>query len=350
MIMKNTLRVIFLLLGSLTLLISCNNHEEPNQQARKTKPITKVRTETINRSQFSESLKFSGNITPYKSIPLSFKSIGTIEKILVDEGDHVNQGDLLAVLDNTNMQNAYDASLATKKQAQDAYDRLKKVFEKGSLPEIQWEEVKAGLAQAQAAERISFENLKNASLKSPTNGVIGRRSIEIGQNVAPGITVLELLKIEDIFVRISVPENEINRIKKNQEATITIPALSSEEHIAIVETVGVSASLISKTYEVKLRMKNPDFIIRPGMVCDITLNTSAQNSAVIIPFNAVIQKDNQKIVFVYDKKTKTAQQRIIGTGGFRNDEIEVLEGLKTGDELIVYGQHKLTHNQSVAVK
>ena len=94
-------------------------------------------------------------------------------------------------------------------------------------------------------------------------GVIGSRNIELGSNAMPGVPAFELVNINTVYVKISVPENEITKIQKGMKADVIIPAVSSEAYPGVVDKIGVLASTISKTYEVKLKVQNKGLVIKP---------------------------------------------------------------------------------------
>lgn len=340
--------LLFVVTASL-LLMSCSEKQSTENNLSTKKKAIKVETQLVKATHPESTLQYSGSITPAVNIPLSFKTMGTVLAINVDEGDQVYQGQVLAEVDKTSSESSHKAAKATQKQAQDAYDRLKTVYDKGSLPEIKWEEVKAKLEQANSMEQISKQNLENCQLIAPSMGIIGSRNLEVGSNAAPGITVLNIMEIKNVFVKISVPENEIGKIKKEQSAEVIIPAIGEEPFEAIVKKIGVSANMVSKTYEVKLRMNNANLIIKPGMVCDVKLNIGDQEEIVAIPYNSVLKRGEIQIVYVVDKQSGTAHQQEVVTGNFINNEIEITSGLSVGDEVIITGQHKLSENIQIEV-
>lgn len=334
-------------LAGILLFASCK--QNPSNQDVKMAGDKAIRVEIrpAGKTVPDSTLEYSGAVIPSVNVPLSFKTMGTVTGILVDEGDFVKKGQVLARLDHTSFESSYNAALASQKQAKDAYERLKKVYEKGSLPEIQWQEVLTKLEQAQAAEEIARRNLDNCTLRAPANGVIGARKLEVGANAAPGVTVLNLMDIKEVFVKISVPENEISKIKKGQHALVTIPALGDEDFEATVQKIGVSANAISKTYEVKLKVGNAALEIKPGMVCDVKLNIGAQKETVVVPFNSVLKEGDKTLVFVVDKNTQTVQKTEVKTGAFINNDIEIISGLSAGDLVVTVGQQKLRNHQRV---
>jgi RND family efflux transporter MFP subunit len=338
------------ILGTLVLLltISCETQKNPETTAKGSDKGIRVEIITVKQAGVTQNLNYSGLITPTVEAQLCFQMPGTVNQIMVDEGDFVKKGQVLAVLDKSTIESSYKAAKATQLQAQDAYDRLAKVYEKGSLPEIKWEEIKTKLAQANSAEQIAKNNLNNCTLKASSDGVIGARNLEIGNSVMPGIPVIDLVTIKDVFVRISVPENEINKFKKNQTATVVIQAIGQKVYEAQVERIGVVANQISKTYQVKLRMSNPEFKIKPGMVCDVNLSIEKDKKVIEVPSQAVVKGErNKNYIFLIDGKSSKVKRKEVEIGEFANNNLQILSGINEGDILVVNGQHKLTENMEV---
>lgn len=174
------------------------------------------------------------------------------EPVKVDLGSRVRQGQLLATLDEVSMQNTYQAAKAALKQAEDAYQRMKELHEKGSLAEMKWVEVQSKLQQAQSMEAVARKNLTDCQQYAPFSGVIAEKSLEVGQNVVPGVQVLKLVSDDRLKVRISVPETEIARVARGQKAVIEAPVLNGAKAEGVVTEKGVQANPLSRSYEVNV--------------------------------------------------------------------------------------------------
>ena len=305
----------------------------------------------VTKVKGSTNLHYSGSIEAFQTIPLTFQTSGTVLKVLVSAGDAVRKGQLLATVDKADAQSMYELSNAKYKQAKDAYNRLKEVHDNESLPEIKWVEMESNLQQAQSSVAIAKNNLSKSSLYSPDNGIIGKRNIEPGMaSIGSVLAPLELIKIESVYVKIAVPENEINKIKKGQKAQFNVSALDNQTFDGIVTNVGVVADQISRTYEVKITVKNSGLLLKPGMVCDVNLGITANKEILTVPYQAVDKdKDNNSFVYIVDQTQKIAKKRIIHIGNYQNDNIEVLSGLDLGEKVVTEGKEKLSDNCKISL-
>lgn len=333
----------------IAILTACNSGQNKDQNAKEKAII--VTAVTVKSERTETNLRYSGTIEASQTIPLSFQTTGTVEKVLVEAGDAVKKGQLLACIDKSSSQNMYEIALSKYQQAKDAYDRLKSVHNQGSLSEIKWVEMETGLEQAKSSLELSKNNLDKYNMRAPVDGIIGKRNIEPGMS-AIGISSapLELVEITTVNVKISVPESEIAKIKKGEKASFTVSALNNKEFEGVITNVSPIADAFSRTYEAKISLKNPNLELKPGMVCDVTLSITTEKEMVLIPYQSV-SKDKEGNAFVYtvDSQTKRVKKQIIQTGNYNGDNVEILTGLASGKLIVNEGKEKLTDNSLISL-
>lgn len=184
---------------------------------------------------------------------------------------------------------------------------------------------------------------------SPTNGYIGKRNFEPGMNSTPGITAFDLVKIEQVLVSVSVPENEISQIKKGQKATVEIAALGDELFLGVIEETGVVADFASHTYKVKIAVNNRELKLKPGMVGNVNLENNSNLKIPVVPLRAVLTDETDaKYVFIAGADNK-AVKKYVKLGKLLNDGVAITEGLNPNDRIIVEGNHKLAQNSQIKI-
>ena len=304
----------------------------------------------ISRMDTVRELTYIGTIEESKSVPHSFAVMGNVQKVLVNDGDHVKKGQLLAVLNNESYTNTYEMALATERQAKDAYKRLEALYRNGNLPEIRFVEVQTGLQKAQAAAAIARKNMADCNLHAIESGVVGRRSIEPGMNTLPGVTSITIVKIDTVFARIAVPENEVGGIKKGEKVQIEIPALNGAKYTGTVKEIGIVADMLSHTYKIKIIIYNNNGRLRPGMLCNAVMRRKVKQKAVLVPSESVIiDEDGRPFVYKADLKNGKALKRYVKTGDLTEDGMAVFDGVRLHDHVIIAGQHKLSDQSSVSI-
>lgn len=335
----------FYVFALLVFAVSCKNKTENSE----TEEAIPVKVETVTLSQTTGDHNYVGTIEENTGTSLSFPLMGTVEKVMVSAGQSVSKGQLLAVLNQATPKNTYSMALSSLKQAEDAYNRLTQLHDKGTLPEIKYIEVQTALQQAQAAESIARKNLNDCNLYAPFSGFIARKSIEPGMNVAPGLEVVKLVTIDKVNVKVSIPENEISGVKSGTAAIVNVAALNHRQFEGKVEEKGVMANPFSHTYEVKIRINNPQRELMPGMVCEVYIASEKNSGKILLPNGAVQILENGNR-FVWLAKDGKATRKMVTTGALTNKGVVINTGLSAGDKVITEGNQKVSEGMKVVIK
>lgn len=336
------MKKVLALLVLITVFMACKNQENQNnvQQARQIVKVKVAKAEAVNQPKI---LKYSGLVEAFQTIPITFQTTGIVEKVLVDEGDFVKEGQLLATVETGSLTSAFEGALAKYEQALDARSRLQMVYDNGSLPEVKWVEINSQVAQAKSVLEVSEKNLKNCELRAPADGVVGERNIEPGMSAIQIEAPIKLVKLQKVMVKISVPENEINKLEKGQQASVTVSALGNKMYSGTIARVGVAANRLSRTYDVKIEVVNPALALKPGMVCDVNISFPSAETALLIPLSSVDRDENQRsFVYVVDQKTNRATKKFLQIDGMANDMLSVSSGIEAGEMIVIQGNQKLT--------
>jgi RND family efflux transporter MFP subunit len=333
---------------ALCMLVACNPKENKDKLPGM-EPIT-VTTVMVKKEKVVTALRYSGTVEAFQSIPINFHTTGTVETVLVEAGDVVHKGQLLATIDQTDAKSMYEITLSQYQQAKDAYDRLKSVHEKGSLTEIKWVEMESKLEQAQSSLNLAKNNLEKCNLYAPVDGIVGRRNIEPGMSsISITSAPLELVDIRQVYVKISVPENEVSGIVKGMKAVFTVSALDDREFKGVVTNISPVADRISRTYEAKILVANPELALKPGMVCDVKMESSMEKEMVLVPYQSVSKdSENHAFVFLVNAPEKRVKKQVIKTGQYQDAGLEVISGLEPGQIIVNGGKEKLSDNCLIA--
>lgn len=319
------------------LFTACGNKEEKKSQQT---PV-KVGILTIQRSNLPEELTYSGTIEPDNTAQIGFAVSGVINNVAVEEGQVVKQGQLLASIDATEYNNALAIASAGLEQAEDMYNRLNELYNKGSLPARDYIDVKTKLAQAKANKSINVKHISDSRLYSPISGIITEKKIEKGSTAAPGIPAFTIIKTDIVYAKISVPESEVGALKHGTEAGVFIRTLN-DSITGKITIINPQADAISRTYSVKIQLNNNDGKLLPGMIADVSINTGRSINTITIPATAVVRDaDNITYVFIANEQRKAVRKRITAGMLTGKNDIVVLEGLKDGEQVITAGQSTL---------
>ncbi len=330
-----------LLLGLLLIPTSCEKKTAPAER-----PAVRVKTLTVTDSGVDSYRHYSGTVEAENGTVVSFSAAGTIKTLAVAEGDRVHKGQLIGTIDDGSLRNAYNIAEATLNQARDAYNRMKKLHDSNSLPDIKWVDVQSKLSQAESAEKIARIALDDAKLYAPVAGVVAEKTASVGQTVAPGVPVVKIVDINSVKVGISVPENDVDGFTIGSDAEITPGNGSAETYAGKLVEKGVEANPLSRSYMMKFRVANAGGKLLPGMICDVKIDAPARTDGMILPVSAVLlSADNTN--FVWLDSAGVARKRIVSIGAMLPQGVMVAGGLNPGDKVIVEGAEKVSHNTKV---
>lgn len=328
-------------------IIVAGCQDESHDDSAKEKTI-KVKTLQVSSRTLAAEKRYSGTVEESSGSSLSFSVPGTVSKVYVKTGDREVKGQPIASIDATTLTSSYHAAKASLDQAQDAYDRLKVLYEEKSLPEIKWVDMQSKLQQAKAMEEVARKNLKDCQLTAPFEGVIAGKKVEIGQNVAPGVPVVDLVSMQQVKIKVSVPEGDIADIQVGDEALVCIPAAENLCLEGRVMEKGIVANPLSRSYEVKIAVENRKHVLLPGMVTDVCVMSNREKSAILLPSH-IVQIDEQNQTFVWVNQNGRASKRIITCGEYTSGGVVVESGIGSGDEIIISGQHKVCEGSAVSL-
>ena len=325
------------------LLISCSEEKE----APKTVPVPKVSVKEIKATAHAEAFHYSGTIEADNTVMLGFSVPGRVSQVVVQEGQKVSKGQLLAVVDATTYQNAFDIANAGLEQVKDNYRRLKSLYDKGSLPERDYIAVKVAVAQANANKNLAAKNLSDTKLYAPFSGIITSKMTDMGATVAPGVPAFTIMKTDQVYAKAAIIESEISKLGIGRSAIVEIPSLN-ESFTGTVAIVNPSADALTRTFNVKVRLNNSENKLLPGMISNITIKTGTDIGAITVPTESIV-RDADDILYVYVVEDKRAIRKRISVGGFKGNEVLVTKGLSIGDKVVVMGQRDIRDGQTVSL-
>ena len=332
-----------LFIGSVMLLSlsSCRHGEN----ADKSDPI-KVKVITIDTVRSGLLRTYVGEIEEKLSLSLSFATGGKVEKVMVHEGDYVREGQLLVTVNTATARNAYNSAKAQLEQAEDAYRRLKIVYDQGSLAEVKWVEMLTNLEKDRSMEKIAKKQLSDCELYAPASGVIGKCNARVGVGLLPGEPAVTLLDVSEVSVTFAVPENEISSLPIGRETNIIIPALNDMVLQGQVSEKSITSNPVAHSYQVKIALPNSNRKLLPGMVCKVVVDQPNEDGFVI-PANCVQTRPEGLCIWVV--KNGKPERRIIEATEYVVNGVLVLEGLHQDDTVIVEGQQKLFTGAEITI-
>jgi multidrug efflux pump subunit AcrA (membrane-fusion protein) len=397
---RNSVCIIsFLAIACVSILTSCQRNVQAHVEESAALAVQLRAPKAIERA---ESVEASGSVEGSETADVAFLVGGRVTRVLVEEGQHVTKGQLLAEIEPTDYRNALDAAAAQKQaaravsekadaglrkqeleqaridfeRAEDEYNRMKFLVERKSLPSNDFQKFEAAYkaskerydmakegtrkedrataaAQAEAAVAQAAEERKrldDTRLPAPITGNISMRRVDPGQTVAAGTPVFSIADLNPVKVRVGVPEADIAKVKQGAQAEITAPSLSGRRFTGRVGIIGVSSEPASRTYTVKIIVPNPGPVLLAGMVAEAHIFGPAKIQALTVPGEAIVHDpQGAPQVFVYYPDRKRVYTHRVEVGSPVGAEVEIRSGLNGDEQVVVVGQQKLREGSSVEI-
>lgn len=206
---------------------------------------------------------------------------------------------------------------------------------------------RAALAQAQAALAFARQQVANASIRSPINGVIADRLTEPGQQAAPGLPVLRLVALSTVFFEAQVPETAIRSIRPGLTAPIRVDAYPGRAFMGQVAKVYPTASAQSRNFTVRIILPNAGSLLRPGMFARGEI-VAESREGIVVPKDALLAREGKSQIFV--AKGKKAVLRDVRIGVVTPQTVEIRAGVQAGEQVVVAGQEALSDGGAINVR
>ena len=332
-----------LLFPLLLLLLGCEERKEQKQNCYSVIPIE---YEVVGQTSEEVYRNYVGAVSSEVEIPLVFVYGGTLVELYVHNGQAVRQGDIIAKVDDTSAKSLHETALATLRQAQDGYERLKKVYDDGGISEVRWVQMETDLEKARQSEISTRKHLEQCTLYASQDGVISMDKHLVGENVSPMQTFCRIIDLRKMNVEFSVPEKEIQFVKKGDVAFADIPSLGLKNIELEVVDKSIVANSFGHTYDVKTRVVSDNAKeILPGMVAKIRMTATAL-SGIVIPSSCVQTVADGIAVWVVENG-KAFRRNIVPSDFVKNGVI-VKSGLNHGDTIVTAGYQKLYNGAKVS--
>ena len=332
------------MLLSALLICSCTSKKEQEAKA----PI-RVKTEVASTATSVNGQTYVGMVEEQEATAVSFTGMGVVKRVLVNEGQAVAKGQLIAEMDDTQARNLLSGAEAQMTQANDALERFKMLHDAGSLPEVQWVEIQSKVAQAKSQLDVAKKNLADCRLVAPVSGLIGKKMIGAGETALPSQAVVSILDISSVKVKVAIPEAEIGGISGNTSSIIKVEAIGSSFEGGRIEK-GVQADALTHTYDIRINVANRERKLLPGMVASVSFGSEkseVKTEQLSMPVTAVQKKADGSLFVWTIEKDSTAHRTTITTGETLGNRIVVTTGISEGERIVTEGYQKLSENTKV---
>jgi RND family efflux transporter MFP subunit len=328
---------------SLIFVIGCKNVTEVKEEV-----VKLVKVEMLSAEQEVEYLAFNGIVKEKSLALLSFRVGGPLVKVNSNAGDYVNKGEIIAQIDKRDYQIQLDNAQAQYIQIKGEYERYKELYANDKIPANTFEKIESGYKMAKAGFENATNQLNDTELKAPISGYVHEKMVENFNTVGPGQPIFSIIDMSELEIIVSVPENQVLELKACQENYLSV------KNANIFDIPIQLRSINEKTgkdgmYEARFVMNNKQSTnIYPGMTAEVKVVCTGTENEIYLSSDIVFMDNNMTCVWVYEpSKQQVRKQEVVVTSLQPGGELEVIEGLKTGDFIVTAGVHSLSDSQKV---
>jgi RND family efflux transporter MFP subunit len=275
------------------------------------------------------------------------KTLGYLDAVLVDRGDRVRKGQLLAVVRPSDLPDQMEAARVGFELAKANRDRAEKLAPSGVVSQQELQNAQTAFAAAQANLQAVATRLGETQIHSPLDGVVSMRRLDPGVLVGPNAgtgTILQVQRNDVLRVFLPVNEGDAAAVRLGQEAAVEFDALAGKRYGGRVVRLSPAFDPVTRTMEAEVHLANPGEL-RPGMYGRGVLVTEVRKDAVVVPVGAVQISDGRTWVYVVQgDKVRRVEVRVGVDGG---DWLEVSQGLSKGDEVVTAGTDVLSDGSAI---
>ncbi|MFQ9616311.1 MAG: efflux RND transporter periplasmic adaptor subunit [Clostridium butyricum] len=378
--------VAFLLVGTFIVKFISSNSKTDNVMASENKLSVEVYKAELKDRMSGDTYK--STLEAYEQGIISSKISAKVTKVVVENGQYVNEGDTIAVLDDQDIQNSIKTATAqlevNEKQvnsaeqqlnstqtsleklkinlddAQRNYDREKALFDAGAVSQSELdasekalntskadynsgqaniEISKASIESAKAsveAQKVNIEKLQNdlnnVVIKAPISGVISEKNVNVGQIINQGAVLAKINDISYVFATIQVPQEKINDIEVGKPADVTLED-NNTVHNGTLDSIDLSGDSTLRVFNCKIKIENSNKELLPGEYAKVNFsNTENNNKVITIPVSSLAGSEGDYYVFINDNGV--ASKVAVDIGDADENNLEITSGVKEGDEII----------------
>lgn len=308
-------------------------------------PVEAVSVET---TRLPQSITTVGSLRSDESVTLRPEVAGRISAIQFTEGQRVGRGATLVRLDAAVNQAELQQARANHTLAKSKFDRAVDLAKSNFISGQAKDEAENNLKVAEASLALVEARLAKMEIKAPFSGIIGLRSVSVGDYVKEGADLVNLEAIDPLKVDFRVPEVYLRQVQAGQSLQIALDAFPNKSFEGRVLAVNPLLDAAGRSVVIRAQVKNQDASLRPGMFARVRLITKDVAEALVVPEQALVPQGNEQYVFkVVDNRAVRAK---VDVGQRRDGKAEILNGVAAGEMIVTAGQQRLRDGAPVVLR
>ena len=293
----------------------------------------------VEAQSVSDLIRLPGRIEADLRARLAVDKGGRITELHADKGERVSRGQLLLRIDDRTWRALLDHAEIELREAEKEFTRWTELAKTGAVSTSEFDAVRTRFDRAQVQVQDARVHVEQCEVRSPADGMINERFVEIGEFAPEGAAVFELVVSDPVKLALHVPERDIAAVQMGDEIAFTVSVLNHMAFTGTVTHIAEAASPANNSYRVEATLPNQDRALRPGMIATAELLRARRDEAVVAPLSAVIPRKGEHFVFIV--REDRAVRRLVKIDRILGADVILASGLEPGEELIIEGHREL---------
>lgn len=360
-------KIVLGILLAVCLIVSYRIYSNVQKDKARAEKMSRVKTVAVttghaSRQTIIPTMRFSGSLDPEWQAEVAAKVDGRLEKVYVKEGDRVNKGQVLAILEQTdtdanllNARGSYLDAQANFSKAERDLVRYEKLFANGAVSEQVVDNYRFARENAAAkleAARGTLQGMESKSagtiLVAPADGIVAKRYYQEGYYAKAGTAIFSVADISMLKTVIHIPEGQVAGVAVGNEAQIELPAYPDKKIVGKITRIAPVADQPSHTFAAEVSVDNSQGLLA-GVYANVYLTAQPRENVLTVPLHTIVMRDDQQTIFVADKDGII--QRKVLVVGFTDDKYaEIISGITEEDLIVVEGQNKLREGVKIKME
>ncbi|MDI6809473.1 MAG: efflux RND transporter periplasmic adaptor subunit [Candidatus Eisenbacteria bacterium] len=345
---RNCLVLIVLLMAVIVACAGCSRKANSKAKGKKDdKLMVPVEVATVTAGDIAACFTGTATISAEDETGVVAKVGGVVKQIVVEEGQYVKAGDILARLDDEKISVLLAQARANLDRLKNVYKRNADLHKQNLVSTEVYQDSQYEYEQQKAAYEITELDLKYTSIRTPISGVVAERLIKIGNMVLPNQTVFRVAGLNPLIAVLHIPERQLSKLRAGLPVQLNVDATSGERFTGHVKRISPVVDPSTGTVKITVEVGDPSRRLRPGMFARINIIYDVHQNVLKAPKDAIISEDRENAVFVV--RDSVAYRQLVQTGYTNTAHVEVLTGLKPGDMVVTVGKSNLKDSTKVQI-
>ncbi len=306
-----------------------------------------VEVTPLTRGDIASYLLYSAPLETEQTVTVFSRIQGLVEKIFVEEGQHVKRNQPLLQLEQREYQLAEERARLEFERQQANFKRLQALQTKNLVSEEEFENARLQMKQAEIAWKEARLNLDYTVIRSPIDGVVGERMVNLGDRIQPANSLFVISNLSEKVVKLHIPQDDLKKCYKGQKALVLTEVLPDRRFEGWVKRISPIIDAQSGTFKVTVGVRDPRNELRPGMYVQVQLIEDTHENVPLVPKMALIYENERRYLFILHGDTALKVQ--LRSGYEDAEKVELLNPIKTGTPVVVLGQNGLRDGTLVKV-